>query len=92
MAQQIIAQLENALNETIYLLKGIDDANINKRPAEGSWSAAQVARHLYKATAGADEMFAAPTPEADRPVDERADNYRQILMDFESKMNSPEYL
>jgi hypothetical protein len=92
MAQQIIAQLENALNETIYLLKGIDEANINKRPAEGSWSAAQVARHLYKSTAGSDEMFAAATPEAGRPVDERAENYREILMNFESKMNSPEFL
>ncbi|KOS07647.1 hypothetical protein AM493_17560 [Flavobacterium akiainvivens] len=92
MAQQIIAQLENALNETLYLLKGVDDANINKKPADGSWSVAQVARHLYKATAGSDEMFAAPTPEAGRAVDERAENYREILMNFESKMNAPEFL
>jgi hypothetical protein len=92
MAQQIIAQLENALNETVYLLKGVDGANINKKPADGSWSVAQVARHLYKATAGSDEMFAAPAPEADRPADERAEMYRELMMNFESKMNAPEFL
>lgn len=92
MSQQIITQLETALNETLYLLKGVDEANINKKPADGAWSAAQVARHLYKSTIGSDEMFAAPTPEADRPVDERAENYRQILMDFETKLDAPEFL
>ncbi len=92
MAQQIIAQLETALNDTLYLLKGIDDANINKKPAAGAWSAAQVARHLYMATVGSDEMFAAPTPIANRQLDERADSYRAILMNFEEKLNAPDFL
>jgi DinB superfamily len=92
MAQQIITQLETAFNDTLYLLKDIEEANINKKPAEGAWSAAQVARHLYKSTVGSDQMFAASTPEVDRSADERAENYRTILMDFENKLNAPEFL
>jgi hypothetical protein len=92
MQQTIITQLETALNETIYLLKGFDGDNLNKIPFEGSWTAAQVGRHIYKSAFGSNDMFAAPGEQANRPADENAEGLRATFMNFDTKMKSPEYI
>jgi len=92
MAQVIIDQLETALNETIYLLKGVDEKNINKLPFEGSWTAAQVGRHLYKSGVGSDALFSALGEVPQRPADAGAESLRNMFMNFEVKMKSPDFI
>jgi len=92
MAQVIIDQLETALNETIYLLKGVDEKNINKIPFEGSWTAAQVGRHLYKSGVGSDALFAAAGEQSQRPADAGVAGLRNMFMNFEVKMKSPDFI
>lgn len=92
MATEIITQLEGALNNTISLLSSIDENDFNKVPFEGSWTAAQVGRHLYKSQKGTDSMLQHPMPEPDRDPGERIPDYKNILMDFEHKLESPGFL
>lgn len=92
MAKEIINQLEAALGETLHLLSKFDGQNLNKVPYEGSWTAGQVARHLEKSQTGMDELLLAPTEKADRPADEKASWLKDIFLNFESKMQSPDFI
>jgi len=92
MAQQIINQLESALGETVALLSSFNQEQINTVPFTGSWTAAQVGRHLYKSEAGIDQLFYAPAQPAGRQPDERAEGLKQTFLDFTTKMKSPDFI
>ncbi|KGO94201.1 DinB family protein [Flavobacterium subsaxonicum] len=92
MSIQIINQLESALGETVALLSSFNEEQINKIPFEGSWTAAQVGRHLYKSEADIDQLFYAPAQPAGRQPDERAEGLKQILLDYSTKMKSPDFI
>ena len=92
MSQSIINQLEAALGDTLQLLSSFSEQEINTVPFEGSWTAAQVCRHLFKSEDGMDQLFSAPATLANRDPEERAQEYKSILMDYEKKMQSPDFL
>lgn len=92
MENQLIPQLESALDTTISLLTSISDKDFNTVPFAGSWTAAQVGRHLYKSQKGTDGMLQNPMPQPDRNPAQRIPEYKNILMDFEHKMNAPGFL
>lgn len=92
MPKEIINQLEAALGETLELLSSFSEKEMNTVPFEGSWTAAQVCRHLYKSENGMDELFYAPAQPADRNPGERVAEFHDIFLNFETKMKSPDFL
>ena len=90
--KSIINQLEAALGETLQLLSSFDEKEMNTVPFEGSWTAAQVCRHLYKSEKGMDELFYAPAKPADRNPAERAENFKELFLNFDTKMKSPDFI
>lgn len=92
MPQHIINQLETALDETLTLLTSFDEKELNTVPFEGSWTAAQVGRHLFKSEEGIDELFFMTTEPVDRAPDARAEEFKKIFLDFSTKMESPDFL
>ena len=92
MATEIISQLENALADTVALLSSFNEKDLNAVPFEGSWTAAQVGRHLFKSENGIDQLLYAPAQPAGRQPDERAEGLRAILMDFGTKLKCPDFL
>ncbi len=88
----IINQLEAALGETVQLLSSFTQEDLNHVPFEGSWTAAQVGRHLYKSEEGMDSLLLTPTETVNRPPDQNAAQLESILMDFENKMKSPDFI
>lgn len=92
MSKEIINQLETALEETLELLSGFNEKEMNTVPFEGSWTAAQVCKHLYKSENGMDELLYAPTHPVDRNPEEKAQKLKGIFLNFETKMKSPEFI
>jgi hypothetical protein len=92
MSQEIIPQLENALEQTISLLGSLSEEQLNTIPFKGSWTAAQVGRHIYKSLDGTGQMLQSPMPVPERNPLERAPEYKNILLDFDRKMESPDFL
>lgn len=90
--ENLTQQLEGALSQTINLLGSMSEDALNKAPFAGSWTAAQVARHLYKSQKGTDTMMLQPSDEAGRDPGERIENYKEILTNYEHKMESPGFL
>ena len=92
MKPEIINELETALNKTTELLSGFDDNQINHSHSKDNWSAAQVGQHLLKSTTGMDELLYAPSKPADRKPDEGAQKLKELFLNFEIKMKSPDFI
>lgn len=92
MSQDIIPQLQTALGQTIILLGSLDEKQLNTVPFAGCWTAAQVGRHIYKSLNGTDKMLQSPMPAPDRDPEQRAPEFKKIMLDFERKMDSPDFI
>jgi hypothetical protein len=92
MSKEIINQLDTALGETLQLLSSFNEKELNTVPFEGSWTAAQVCRHLFKSEDGMDRLLYAPTEAADRNPEEKAPELKAIFLNFENKMKSPDFI
>lgn len=92
MYQNIINELDEAMRGTIALIESANENSINQIPFKRSWTAAQTARHLVKAGTDMPSLFAAKAPAANRQPDERAAELKDILLDFDKKMESPEFI
>jgi len=92
MPQNIINQLEAALGETVTLLSSFNEKELNTIPFEGSWTAAQVGRHLFKSENSIDQLIYTPSEPVDRAPDERAQWLKDLFLDFTTKMKSPDFI
>lgn len=92
MSKEIINQLETALEETLELLSAFNEKEMNTVPFEGSWTAAQVCRHLFKSENGMDELLYQPTHPAERNPEEKAGWLKDVFLNFETKMKSPDFI
>ena len=92
MEKEIINQMEAAVSQTIQLLEGFNEKDINTSPKAGSWSAAQVGRHLFKSSNGTDQILYAPSKPVDRQPDEKIDWLKQIFLNFETKIKAPDFI
>ncbi len=92
MYNEIISQMEAAMDRTSALLSSFNEKDLNAVPFEGSWTAAQTGRHLYKAAKGMDELLRAPATPADRDPEEKAEELKNIFLDFSTKMKSPDFI
>lgn len=88
----ITEQLESALRQTISLLKDFPGKSLNTKPATGGWSGAQAIQHLYLSEKDMAQLLAMPAPSTDRNPEERAAEFKSILLDFDRKMDAPPFL
>ena len=73
-------------------MRSFNENELNTVPYEGSWTAAQVARHLMLSEDGMDELLTAPMQEADRQPHEKAGWLKDMFLNFETKMKSPDFI
>lgn len=92
MYNNIISELNEAMKETVSLIESAGEKEVNIIPFKGSWTAAQTARHLVKAGADMPSLFARQAPPANRQPDEKAPELKDLLLNFEIKMDSPEFI
>ena len=77
--------LENAMNL-------FNEENFNEIPFEESWTAAQVAQHIILSIENFPSVLAGKTEETKRPVDQLIPMLKEIFMNFETKMKSPDFI
>jgi len=92
MEKEISNRLRAALDDTLELLSGFTEKELNTVPYEGSWTAAQVCRHLEKSEMGVDKLLQAPMETADRQPDEKDEWLRDTFLNFEIKFKSPDFI
>ena len=65
---------------------------IDQVPFEGSWTPGQVGEHILKSISNLPRFFNEKTEATHRPYDEKCTQIREIFLDFNTKMKSPEFI
>jgi hypothetical protein len=87
--EQLRHELDATLSQFYHLFSAIPGDVVNVAPFEGSWTPAQLARHLVLANGGCLEDINGPVQDTDRPLDAGVENIRSVFLDFSTKMESP---
>jgi hypothetical protein len=90
MEVRIPNALENVTAELFELLNSFQEDQINLVPFEGSWTAAQVADHLYRSDSSVIDSLYGETTFTLRNPDEKIAQLKEVFLNFEVKLKSPE--
>ena len=96
MSDNIIKEIIDDLNETTQdLLQTIslfDQTQFNQVPYEESWTAGQVAEHIFKSESGIPIVLNGNNKQTSRPPDQNIEQIKNSFLDFTSKMKSPDFI
>lgn len=90
--ENLILEIQAVFDKLTGVLSGFDQNQIDKIPFENSWSAGQVGEHLLKGLSGLPRLAAGKTENADRPQDAKVQAIRDLFLDFNTKMQSPDFI
>ena len=91
MNLEINNDLKTTTAELIKLVSSLSQEQLNVVPFEGSWTAAQVAEHLNKSYNMAEVLYG-PVKQTDRNPAEKVNQIKEVLLNFDLKLESPEFL
>jgi dihydrofolate reductase len=74
------------------LVEAFNQEDINRIPFENSWTPAQVAEHVTRSNIGIIKSLKQPGRAASRPVDEGVQRLKNLFLNFEKKLRSPEFI
>jgi hypothetical protein len=87
--QRNIIETFKKYNETLY---EFSESELNTVPYQGSWTAGQNTQHIILASSGYPKLFAGKTEKTARKPDEKIKEVEALFLNFNIKMNSPEYI
>jgi hypothetical protein len=87
----IRTEVKNTTDELIRVLSSFSQAELNTAPSEDSWTGAQVGQHLLKSY-GVVEILNKPVRKTERPADQKIDAIKKVMLNFDTKMNAPEFI
>lgn len=90
--QQLHCELDAALSALYDLFASLPAGAVNTTPFAGSWTPAQLVRHLVMANGGCLEELNGPVQDTTRPADAGVDQIRDTFLDFSVKFQSPEFV
>jgi len=82
---EVFSDLENSI-----LL--FDEHWFNQIPFEGSWTPGQVVQHIKLSAGGFVHVLTGEVATTKRPIDERVQLLKDIFLNFQSKMKSPDFI
>ncbi|HVW12585.1 MAG TPA: DinB family protein [Mucilaginibacter sp.] len=92
MKNDLINDLAATREELIRVLEPFNQESINSVPFEGSWTAGQVAEHVLMSASGVAKALTGPFAPADRNPEQHIELFSQIFLNFEHKLNSPDFI
>ena len=88
----LIESIEKTNGDVVKILSSFTQEQINAVPFAGSWTAAQVADHIYKFQVGIPGLMNGETKPTDRKPDEQEPAIKNVFLDFTAKFQSPEFV
>jgi hypothetical protein len=89
--KEIFTAFDSATTAFMEALSGLDQEQINRVPFEGSWTAAQVGRHLSLSYGVIDTLKGEVRPTDRYPAEKRA-VIESLFLDFNTKLKSPDFI
>ncbi|MDQ3019373.1 MAG: DinB family protein [Bacteroidota bacterium] len=91
MTKKILSDYESTNEKLFQLFSEFKPEHINTVPFEGSWTAAQLAEHLYKSDKLILKTVNGPVKPTERQPDEKVSVIKEVFLDFKTKMKSPDF-
>lgn len=92
MKTQALSDLQKASADLQNLVSAFKPGQFNIVPFEGSWTAGQVAEHILKSYRGVLEVISDEAGPTDRKPDEKIGAIKDLFLDFDIKMSSPDFV
>jgi hypothetical protein len=92
MAKDISAELTATKENLLKVLKNFKQEEFNKVPFKDSWTAGQVAEHIYKSVKGGPYLLNNEGLPTQRNPEQNVPNLRAMFLDFSTKMKSPDFI
>ncbi|SER65014.1 DinB family protein [Pedobacter rhizosphaerae] len=90
--ENLIKEMQESLSTFESTFLSCPEESINKVPFSGSWTVGQLVQHMTMSNDGFADLFSGSTTETNRPADLMAEKIKNILEDFNYKMDAPEFL
>jgi len=84
-------QADQTISELIEILSTLSPEQLNIKNAPDVWSPAQIGEHLLKSYGVADVLRGNTKP-TERAFDEKIDQIKGIFLNFDTKLQSPEFI
>ena len=92
MKQKLTTEFEETTLDLVATLSNFTQEEFNKIPFEGSWTAGQVAEHLFKSESNVTRVLKGNSKETDRDPFEKTAIIQSIFLDYTKKLQSPEFI
>ena len=92
MIEEIISGLEETTKDLLSVFRLFTQEEFNKIPFEGSWTAGQVAEHLFKSESNIPRVLNGNSKEAERDPFQHVPIIQKIFLDYTTKLQSPEFI
>lgn len=89
--EALLDNFDAATKELFTLLGTFNPAEMNVSIPANSWSAAQVAEHLFKTDTSMLRILTGPATSTNRPPDMKVANLKAAFLNFDVKMESPRF-
>src|SRR5580765_3151306 len=90
--QEIHTAINATLSELLNVISRIDDNQFNVAKDENSWSPAQVVQHLVLSISAFVKLMKGPMQDTNRNPDEHVERIKDIFLNFDKKLKSPEFI
>lgn len=90
--EALLEELHTNTHDLLAVLSRFSNEDFNKVPFAESWTAGQVAQHLYKAESGVPMLFQMELTATERPIDEKMPMIRSVFLNFDTKLQSPDFI
>jgi uncharacterized damage-inducible protein DinB len=85
-------EIDSTLSELLEVVSDIDESQFNIAKDENSWSSAQVVQHLVLSISAFVKLMKGATLETNRNPDEHIERIKEIFLNFDKKLKSPEFI
>jgi hypothetical protein len=92
MKEKLIIEFEETTKDLFATLSLFTQEEFNKIPFEGSWTAGQVAEHLFKSESNIPKVLRGNSKKTERDPLQHVDIIRKVFLDYNIKMQSPEFI
>lgn len=89
---QLVQTFGETIDELLAVISSFDDAQLNRVPFEGSWTAGQVAQHLFKSYAGVPAFLVAPVRATERDPAQFIEPITKSFLDFSTRFEAPDFI
>jgi hypothetical protein len=90
--KELFESFDDCRFNLVELITSLNEKQVNTVPFENSWTAGQVMEHVTKSNTGIAKALNIEGNQADRNPDARAEELKEMFLDFTIKFKSPEFI